>query len=121
MANPPPLYPHPRHERGLSLRHDFGPLGTPLDHRLTRFAITPSFFGQPAKCEVAHTSLPIRPSKSGIATSIWRREGTMAAKPKPASLLPGAKLGGADVHSESRGRLETARSDGFGIDLRGRC
>jgi hypothetical protein len=36
-------------------------------------------------------------------------------------LLPGAKLGGADLHSESRGRLETARSDGFGIDLRSRC
>src|SRR5262249_47022083 len=38
----------------------------------------------------------------------------------PPSLLPGAKLGAADLHSESRGKLETARSDGFDIDLRGR-
>src|SRR5262249_16664827 len=30
-------------------------------------------FGQPAKCEVAHTSLPIRPSKvRSRVTSIWR-------------------------------------------------
>src|SRR6516165_7050182 len=28
--------------------------------------------GQPPKCDVAHTFLPIRPSRSGMATSIWR-------------------------------------------------
>src|SRR5262249_31991149 len=44
---------------------------------------------------------------------------TMSANGYP-RLLPGAKLGAADLHSESRGKLETARSDGFDIDLRGR-
>src|SRR5262245_61109474 len=39
------------------------------------------------QCEVAHTSLPIRPSKSGIATSFWRQEGCMAPKPKPARFV----------------------------------
>ena len=37
-----------------------------------------AFFGQAAKCEVAHTSLPIRPSKSPV-TSI-RREGRRGTK-----------------------------------------
>src|SRR6516225_7893313 len=35
-----------------------------------------AFFGQPAKCEVAHTSFRLAPLKSGMATSIWRQEGT---------------------------------------------
>src|SRR5215471_13635629 len=55
----------------LVARHAAGPPPHPI-------AITPSFFGQPAKCDGAHTSLPSRPSKSGIATSIWRQEGYMA-------------------------------------------
>src|SRR5262245_27066368 len=47
----------------------------------------PAFFGQPPKCEVAHASLPIRPSRSGMATSIYRaRRGHMAPKPEPARL-----------------------------------
>jgi len=29
------------------------------------------FFGQPPKCDVAHTSLPLAPPKSDMATSIW--------------------------------------------------
>ena len=43
-----------------------------------------------SKCEVAHTSLPIRPSKSpagtrtGTGTSRVSQEGNMAPKPKPA-------------------------------------
>ena len=48
---------------------------------------TPSFFGQPAKCDGAHTSLPIRPSEVRLATSIWRQEGYMAPKPKPARFV----------------------------------
>src|SRR5262249_42289528 len=47
----------------------------------------PRLPGQPAKCEVTHTSLPIRPSKSGIATSIWRQEGYMAPKSNPARFV----------------------------------
>ena len=35
-----------------------------------------AFFGQPAKCEVAHTSFRLAPLKSGMTTSIWRQEGT---------------------------------------------
>jgi len=46
-----------------------------------------AFFGQPAKCEAAHTSFPLAPLKSAIATSIWRREGYMAPKPKPARFV----------------------------------
>jgi len=46
-------------------------------HRLykTTLSITRrmSFFGQPAKCGVAHTSFLFAPLKSGIATSIWIR------------------------------------------------
>ena len=30
-----------------------------------------AFFGQPAKCEVAHTSFRLAPPKSDMATSIW--------------------------------------------------
>src|SRR6516165_4398258 len=39
-----------------------------------------AFFGQPAKCEVAHTSFRLAPLKSGMATSIWRQEGTHGTK-----------------------------------------
>src|SRR5262250_2802085 len=46
-----------------------------------------AFFGQPAKCEVAHTSFHLAPLTSGMATSIWRQEGdTMVPKPEPARL-----------------------------------
>src|SRR5215813_6869370 len=34
--------------------------------------------------DLAQGPLPIRPLKSGVATSIWRQEGYMAPKPKPA-------------------------------------
>src|SRR5262249_46441825 len=30
-----------------------------------------AFFGQSAKCEVAHTSFRLAPLKSGMATSVW--------------------------------------------------
>ena len=46
-----------------------------------------------SKCEVAHTSLPIRPSKSpagtrtGTGTSRVSQEGNMAPKPKPARFV----------------------------------
>ena len=40
-----------------------------------------AFFGQPPKCEVAHTSFRLSPPKSDRATSIWRaRRGHMALK-----------------------------------------
>src|SRR5215831_841934 len=46
-----------------------------------------AFFGQPAKCEVAHTSFRLAPLKSGMATSVWWPGGdTMAPKPEPAGL-----------------------------------
>ena len=44
-----------------------------------------AFFGQPPKCEVAHTSLSIRPSKVPHGDSDARR-GHMAPKPEPARL-----------------------------------
>ena len=40
------------------------------------------------ECEVAHTSLPFSPSKvCHSETSIWRQEGYMAPKPKPARFV----------------------------------
>ena len=33
------------------------------------------FFGEPPKCEVAHTSFRLAPLKSGMAKSIWRQLG----------------------------------------------
>src|SRR5262249_59545670 len=36
-----------------------------------------AFFGQSPKCELAHTSFRLAPPKSGMATSIWRQEGTL--------------------------------------------
>src|SRR5215813_9781878 len=39
-----------------------------------------AFFGQPAKCEIAHTSFRLAPLKSGMTTSIWRQEGTHGTK-----------------------------------------
>src|SRR5262252_3699943 len=41
-----------------------------------------AFFGQPPKCEVAHTSSRLAPLKSGMATSIWRQEGTHGTETK---------------------------------------
>src|SRR5262249_40226839 len=37
---------------------------------------SPCFFGQPPKCDVAHTSFRLAPLTSGMATSIRRQEGT---------------------------------------------
>jgi hypothetical protein len=40
-----------------------------------------AFFGQPPKCEVAHTSFRLAPPKSDLATSILaRQEGTHGTK-----------------------------------------
>src|SRR5215831_11527932 len=39
------------------------------------------------ECEVVHTSRRSGPLKSAIATSIWRLEGYMAPKPKPARFI----------------------------------
>src|SRR5215813_2527517 len=44
---------------------------------------SPSFFGQPAKCEGAHTSLPIRPSNVRHNDVDLAQEGYMAPKPEP--------------------------------------
>jgi hypothetical protein len=63
-------------------------------------------FWKPAKCEVAHTSLPIlfqfAPLKSGIATSIWRQEGYMAPKPKPARLVFAARWPATRQHGRNQ-------------------
>src|SRR5215831_7131419 len=46
-----------------------------------------AFFGQPPKCDVAHTSFRLAPPKSDMATSVWWPGGdTMAPKPEPAGL-----------------------------------
>src|SRR5262249_31965182 len=39
------------------------------------------------ECEVVHRSRRFGPLKSAIATSIWRQEGYMAPKPKPARFI----------------------------------
>src|SRR5215475_4598338 len=62
-----------------------------------------AFFGQPPKCEVAHTSLPIRPSRSGLAPSIWRQEGTHGTKTRTSSAricLRDSSCGGGDHPSD---------------------
>src|SRR5262249_58950835 len=67
------------------------------------FLATLHFFGQPPKCEVAHTSLPIRPSRSGLAPSIWRQEGTDGTKTRTSSAricLRDSSCGGGDHPSD---------------------
>ena len=46
------------------------------------FLATLHFFEPPPKCEVAHTSSRLAPLKSGMATSIWRQEGTHGTETK---------------------------------------
>src|SRR5215831_11029131 len=49
-------------------------------------ALSAAFTASPIQnnSDLAQGPLPIRPLKSGVATSIWRQEGYMAPKPKPA-------------------------------------
>src|SRR5262245_47943011 len=45
-----------------------------------------AFFGQPAKCEVAHTSFRLAPLTSAWRNPSGARRGHMAPKPEPARL-----------------------------------